>query len=197
MASKAITFEYTINHKLSIQVRNNAITFDRDSQKVYLTEFKVRPALELTSAEALVHYPDGIETTIAEAVSRVVNVSAKAVPEKPKAGKAFATDKSADNRTIRSAGEITDKKNVSEAAGRLPDIDIEVISDQLNVTSQVDYGGGSFKILTKPAEMVEFITWRQSKKIKVFINNKEIAPKLEIEFIKRIFPQFEMTVKVK
>ena len=64
----------------------------------------------------------------------------------------------------------------------------------LDIATQVNVDGGNFKIQTKSSDMSEFVTFRQSKKIKIFINGKEFAPKEEMEFI---FPQVDMTVYLK
>lgn len=188
MAKKAVTFQYMVKHKLVINVKGNSILFNEADQEITITGMSVSPALELTTVEAIAHYPDGAAKTIADAVSKILNTGAKAVAVKTEAEKK--------SNTIINVGDM--KKPVNEAAGAaMPDMSIEVITDMLDVSTQVSAEGDSFKVQTKASDMSSFITFRQSKKIKIFINGAEFSPMNEVEFVKRVFPQIDMNVKYK
>lgn len=186
------TFTYVINHYLSIKVRDNKVIFDEADQKIYLMGFKIQPAMELVSAEALIYYPNGTDIDIIDALRHVVNVTARTTPNKTvkTAGTALAADATTPSYTKQ-------EDKINEAQSVLPDMELLIISEQLDISSQVENKSGTFTIITKSSQIPEFITHTRSKKIKVFINNKEFAPKYEMELIKRIFPQIELTVHVK
>ncbi len=201
-ATKSVVFEYELEHQLKIEVRGGVITFDESQQEIYLTKMTVKPAVEITRVEILASYPNGTEKTIAEAVGKILNVGAKAAPTK----ETVRTTK-----TMRTFNDIMGKgpepkaepkkpeEGKSEAIkeSAIPDMSVQVITDMLNIPSQVNVEGDNFKVVTKSENMTQFVTFRQSKKIKVFINGKEFAPMDEIEFIKRVFPQIDMTVFIK
>lgn len=182
MSNKVITFEYEIEHKLDISVVGGKVMFDESKQEIYLTKMSVKPAVEITKVELLANYPEGTEKAISDAMSKIINVEAKATPvreAKPRGN-------------IINAGDI---KPIKEAA--IPDMSVNVITDMLNIPTQVNVDGTNFKVVTQASDMSQFITFRQSKKIKIFINGKEFAPRQELEFIKRVFPQINMTVYIK
>lgn len=195
---KSVLFEYELGHQLHIDVQGGAISFDLSKQEIYLTRMSVKPAVEITRVEIRAHYPNGTEKTIAEAVGKILNVVAKASPtrETTKSSKTILTanELANANRDVEKAKHEEPKK-VNEAA--LPDMSIEVITDMLDVPSQVNVDDDTFNIVTTAESMTKFITFRQSKKIKVFINGREFTPMDEIEFIKRVLPQINMTVFIK
>ena len=187
MAVKVVTFEYELEHRLDISVKDGVVTFDESAQEIYLTKMSAKPAVEIDRVEIMASYPEGAEKAIAEAVGKIINTGAKAVPAK---------EPTRVGGVMRSAGEIAPgAKGVNEAA--VPDMNVQVITEMLDIPVQMNIGGASFKIVTRSADMAQFITFTQSKKIKIFINGKEFAPKQELEFVKRVFPQLDMTVYVK
>lgn len=193
-ASNTVVFEYEIEHNLSIQVRNGEIIFDESQQKIFITKLSVNPAVELTKVEMLAHYPQGSHKAIQDAVGKIVNIQARQTPARE-----VKTVKTAEDIIKqRAAGDGKEKgegETVNESA--MPDMDIQVITDMLDVPTQVTIDGKEFEIVTRPDEMSQFVTFRQSKKIKVLINGRDFQPKQEIEFVKRIFPQIEMKVYLK
>ena len=193
-AAKTIVFTYEIEHNLNIQVRNGQILFDESQQKIFITKMSVKPSVELTRVEMLAHYPQGTNKAIQEAVGKILNISAKSAPARD-----VRTVKTAEEilkqRATEKPGEKEGGEKVNEAA--MPDMDIQVITDMLDVPTQVTIEDDKFSVVTRPDEMSQFVTFRQSKKIKVLINGRDFQPKQEIEFVKRVFPQIEMTAYLK
>lgn len=185
--AKSAIFEYQLEHQLHIDVRDGKIFFDESKQDIYITKMSIKPAIDIKRVEVLAHYPKGTEQTVAEAVGKILNVRAKATATKE------TTRLS--KKTISDAKELLrndTQEKVNESA--IQDMSIQVITDMLNIPNQIKIDGDQFKIMTESSKMTQFITFRQSKKIKIFINAKEFAPMDEVEFVKRIFPQIEMTV---
>lgn len=197
MANKVTRLEYVLKYNINIQIRDNVIQFKPDEQKIYVTGMTVQPAVELKSATFLAHYPEGMDNTIAAAVKKIVNIRAVATPDK-------GLTNTVKSRTIKRASDAVkpdtndDEQPVNEAADApLPDTNIQILADRCNIQNQVEIKEGKFSIVTKSVEMAEFITWSESKKIKIFINNQEIKPKFEVEFLKAVFPQIDLTVYTK
>ena len=185
MAQKAVTFQYFIKHKLTIEVTGNNVTFNEADQQVYVTAMSISPAMEISKIDVTAHYPNGAAASIADAVQKILNTGAKAEAAK-------TTTRVSPNTVIKAE----DIKKTNESANNVT-MSVQVITDMLDIATQVNVDGGNFKIQTKSSDMSEFVTFRQSKKIKIFINGKEFAPKEEMEFIKRVFPQVDMTVYLK
>lgn len=182
------TFEYELSHRLHIEVSGGRAVFDESKQEIFLTGAYISPNVELQSMTVKAHYPLGAASTIADAIKSIVNVDAKVMP----------AERRAQSKTIVSADEIGEdvtKERIDEAA--IPDMSIDVITDMLNVPVDVTLDGNEFSFSTRSEDMSRFITFRQSKKMKVFINGKEFAPKQELEFVKKVFPQIDMTVRYK
>lgn len=207
--ANTVLFEYQIAHNLSISVVNGEIIFNEPQQNIFITRLAVKPAMEIDKVDMLAHYPQGTHKAIQDAVGKIVNIAAKQTPARE-----VKTVKTAEDIIKQRATEKSDEKKpadvkkpegkVNEAeekqagdASAMPDMEIQVITDMLDVPTQVTVKDKTLSVVTRPDEMSQFVTFRQSKKIKVLINGKELQPKQEIEFVKRIFPQIEMKVYLK
>lgn len=207
--ANTVLFEYQIAHNLSISVVNGEIIFNEPQQNIFITRLAVKPVMEIDKVDMLAHYPQGTHKAIQDAVGKIVNIAAKQTPVRE-----VKTVKTAEDIIKQRATEKSDEKKPADAkkpegkvneaeekqageASAMPDMEIQVITDMLDVPTQVAVKDKTLSVVTRPDEMSQFVTFRQSKKIKVLINGKELQPKQEIEFVKRIFPQIEMKVYLK
>ena len=200
--SKTVIFEYEIQHNLTFSVNGNNVQFKPEEQMIYLMGMKIQPALEISTVEVLAHYPDGAEKTIADSIAILLKSTNK---DTQKAIQGIPTKETAETTRRRetdaklnktSSSQASTIKNVNEALNAGKVMNVTVSSIQLKVSDQLQNSGSGFKITTKSERIAEFITATESKKIKIFINGIEIQPKLELEFIKRVFPQIDMTVNI-
>lgn len=200
MAAKSLVFEYELKHKLQIIVKGGVVAFDESQQEIYLTKLKVQPAIDLQKVEVKAYYPEGAKKQIAAAVSRILNVHAKPTATKEtmrgektmRSVEAIREPSGASGQESKTKDESTP---VKEAA--IPDMYIDVVSDMLAISGNYNVDGSTFKVTTTSEDMMKIITFRKSKYVKVFINGKEFKPQDEVEFVRRVFPQIDMTVHMK
>jgi hypothetical protein len=197
MASKSVIFEYQLKHKLKIQVNGGAVIFNEKEQEIYLTGLKVQPAMDLQKIEVKAHYPAGTAKQIAEAVSKILNIHAKPAPtrETVRGEKTLVNASEISKKAAAKTPDAEKGEAIKESA--LPDMYVDVVSDMLNISGNYDVDGSQFSVSTSSEDMMKIITFRKSKYVKIFINGKEFKPQDEVEFVRRVFPQIDMTVYLK
>jgi hypothetical protein len=213
--SGAILFEFVMNHNLMYGFKDGKFIFDVDEQQINITRLAIYPDLELTQMSALAHYEfKGVDNANADAI-----IDATRYIRTPLTGTASVTTKTLNNpKPTVKAEEVEDKdtkgkkdkdaqdedkKKVNESTinniKEIVEANISVITDSLKISKQIQLKPGSkvFTVDFKPHEIAKFINFRESKKIKIFINGVEKRPMEEKEFISRILPSINLEITLK
>jgi len=204
----AILFEFIMNHNLMYGFKDGKFIFNVDEQQINITKIAIYPDLELTKMSALASY---------EFKTKVEDVNAAAIIEatrylrtsltntetledpKPTAKTETKETKKDSDKTPQEE----DTKEINESTiNNIKDIkeaSISIITDSLKISKQVNLKPGvkTFSIDFKPKEISKFINYRESKKIKIFVNGNEKRPVEEKEFISRILPSINLEITLK
>ena len=200
----AILFEFVMNHNLMYGFKDGKFIFNVDEQQINITKLAIYPDLELTKMSALAsyEYKTNVEDVNAAAIieaTRYLKTSLinTQTLEDPKPTKKVE-DKDSEETTQKdkekeiNESTINNIKDIKEAS-------ISIITDSLKISKQVHLKKGekTFTIDFKPKEISKFINYRESKKIKIFVNGNEKRPVEEKEFISRILPSINLEITLK
>ena len=215
----AILFEFVMNHNLMYGFKDGKLQFNVDEQQINITKLAIYPDLELTKMSALAQYEYKEVVTDVNAAAiidatRYIRTSLTGgmsgerkttVTNLKPTAKVEAEDEESNKEDSKKKkdGECEDKKKVNESTinniKEIKEANISVITDSLKISKQIQMKPGSktFTVDFKPHEIAKFINFRESKKIKIFINGVEKRPMEEKEFISRILPSINLEITLK
>lgn len=192
-------FQFVLNHSIKYTVANNEITFVPENQDITITELSIFPQLDISVIEAMASYPDGNDVHVAEATASILNINAAATAMPAKSAPVVKNIKSTEpiTKKVKEDEKAPVNEAVTNPGKTIEKLDVQVLTTQLSIQKQVQVTGNKFSVISKSEDIASFMNYIDSKKVKVFLNGKEFQPKQEMEFIKRIFPQIDITVHLK
>ena len=205
-----LLFSFTLNHDIRYEFKNGELVFDVDDQHITITRLEVTPDLILTKMSALAEYrfSDNTNNVNASAIidaTKYLKTSLSTIKTKTNLDdvtvKKQTTDTDLeDKKQNKDSQDTQDSQKVqeSESIKNIKEVSVNIITDSLKIAKQVKIrDDNTFSVEFKPSEITKFINFRESKKIKIFVNGIEKRPMEEKEFISRILPFVNLEITLK